>query len=112
MELSRVLAVVEFYDTTLREEYNVAPVQRFPGAPQYARTFGKDTLPAPELFHCRYMISEMRQMIADRRTEKVMRWYGFLQGVLWVQGIFTLDELKDHSRPDYPPPVFTVKVAR
>jgi hypothetical protein len=39
--------------------------------------------------------------------EKAHRWLGFIQGVLWLSGVFTLDELKEHSRkcsdePDKP----------
>jgi hypothetical protein len=30
--------------------------------------------------------------------EKAHRWLGFIQGVLWMSGCFTLDELKEHSR--------------
>jgi hypothetical protein len=29
---------------------------------------------------------------------KVFRWLGFLQGVLWSQAIFSLEELKKHNR--------------
>jgi len=29
-----------------------------------------------------------------------MRWLGFMQGALWVKGIYTIDELKAHNRPD------------
>jgi hypothetical protein len=32
------------------------------------------------------------------KREKAMRWLGFIQGVLWMSGTFTLDELKEHSR--------------
>ena len=28
----------------------------------------------------------------------VMRWLGFVQGVLWVQGVYTLENLKSHNR--------------
>lgn len=30
--------------------------------------------------------------------KKAMRWLGFMQGALWAAGVFTLDELKEHSR--------------
>lgn len=32
------------------------------------------------------------------RREKAHRWLGFIQGVFWMSGVFTLDELKEHSR--------------
>lgn len=34
----------------------------------------------------------------DGSTSKAMRWLGFMQGVLYITGIFKLDELKVHSR--------------
>lgn len=34
----------------------------------------------------------------DGSENKAMRWLGFCQGVLLATGVFTLDELKDHSR--------------
>lgn len=34
----------------------------------------------------------------DGSERKAMRWLGFMQGALWTLGIYTLDELKEHSR--------------
>lgn len=34
----------------------------------------------------------------DGGAEKANRWVGFAQGVLFAEGTFTLDELKEHSR--------------
>jgi hypothetical protein len=31
--------------------------------------------------------------------EKMNRWFGFIQGVLWCEGFFTIDEMREHSRP-------------
>lgn len=35
---------------------------------------------------------------ADGSTHKAMRWLGFMQGYLVAHDLFTLDEVKDHSR--------------
>lgn len=42
----------------------------------------------------------MRRLVDQARSarEKAHRWLGFIQGVLWMSGVFTLDELKEHSR--------------
>jgi len=29
---------------------------------------------------------------------KAMRWLGFMQGVMYSRGLFTLDDIKEHSR--------------
>lgn len=34
---------------------------------------------------------------ARSKREKAHRWLGFIQGVLWLSGVYTLDELKEHS---------------
>ena len=51
------------------------------------------------------MIPKMRGMLdtsalLTAHREKLMRWLGFMQGALWVKGIYTIDELKAHNRPD------------
>jgi len=33
-----------------------------------------------------------------RDIEKAMRWLGFVQGVLWLHGDFTLDQMREHNR--------------
>lgn len=52
------------------------------------------------LTHCHWMLDEMEKFVAEGRMEKVFRWLGFIQGCLWSTGYYTLDELKNHSRPD------------
>lgn len=32
--------------------------------------------------------------------EKFMRWLGFMQGALWSEGIYTIDEMREHNRSD------------
>ena len=50
--------------------------------------------------HLLSMIPTIRGFIAEGRREKAMRWLGFMQGVLWAEGIYTLHELMDHNRPN------------
>ncbi len=51
------------------------------------------------LAHCHGMISQIEDFVATDRMEKVFRWLGFIQGVLWVLRVYTLEELKSHNRP-------------
>jgi hypothetical protein len=47
------------------------------------------------------MIPKMDAMLvlpSQEDIEKFMRWLGFIQGVLWQRGWFTLEELKEHNR--------------
>ena len=50
--------------------------------------------------HCHGMLDQMEQFVAEGRIDKVFRWPGFIQGCLWSAGCYTLEELKNHSRPD------------
>lgn len=99
MDLDRVKAIVTYYDQALTSRWYLEAQPR-PHAPVVRAS----NLPHPALCHVRYMIAALLPMIEEGRTEKCMRWLGFIQGVLWMAGVFTLEELKNHSRPDFPPP--------
>ena len=53
-----------------------------------------------QLGHLLEMIPQMRVFLNEGRREKVMRWLGFIQGALWSQNLFTLEDLKNHNRPN------------
>jgi hypothetical protein len=53
--------------------------------------------------HIAWMIDECISMISNPGdTEynamytKVNRWIGFVQGVLWKEGLFTIDQMREH----------------
>jgi len=49
--------------------------------------------------HLYDMLSEMIFFPKDSKGhEKLNRWLGFMQGVLWLERVFTLDELRDHNK--------------
>jgi hypothetical protein len=54
--------------------------------------------------HVLSMLDRLEGLIDEGRREKVMRWYGFVQGALWAMGLFSVEELKAHSNPDVEPP--------
>jgi hypothetical protein len=45
------------------------------------------------------MLDKMLEFIRENRMEKVFRWLGFVQGVLWAHGIYSLENLQNHNRP-------------
>lgn len=51
------------------------------------------------IHHCRAMLPEIKEFVKEQRIEKAFRHLGFLQGCLWNQGIYTIEELKNHNRP-------------
>ncbi len=52
------------------------------------------------LAHCHGMLDKMEGFIKEGRIEKTFRWLGFIQGCLWSTGQFSLEDLKNHNRPD------------
>ena len=49
--------------------------------------------------HLHWMTYQMEDMLFEEDDmEKVMRWLGFLQGVLWNRGVYTIEQLKEHNR--------------
>lgn len=51
------------------------------------------------VMHVLYMIGKMREHLSDpSKIEKSMRWLGFIQGVLWVCHVATIEEMKDDNR--------------
>ena len=64
------------------------------------------TATVDNLNHCRWMCEKITEMmyaidnesIVDlEKTEKVHRWLGFIQGVLFSNGVFTISEMKEHN---------------
>ncbi len=56
---------------------------------------------APELLeHTRWMCDEIMVLVGsyDQHVEKIMRWLGFVQGVLWSTGTYSIDQMKDDNR--------------
>lgn len=48
--------------------------------------------------HLQSMIPQMRNFLQEGEEGKFYRWLGFMQGVLWLRGCYSLDELRDHNR--------------
>lgn len=54
------------------------------------------------LQHAAWMVDEMLSYIGVTEAEhydgdKVNRWIGFIQGVLWMYGVYTVDDLRQQT---------------
>jgi hypothetical protein len=49
--------------------------------------------------HLLYMCEMGKSLVINGRTEKAMRWLGFLQGVVWARGIASIDGMKHWNMP-------------
>lgn len=71
------------------------------------RNIGKIDYPHDELLdgethgleHCHGMLDKMVKFVREGRVEKVFRWLGFVQEVLWATRVYPLADLKNHNRP-------------
>jgi hypothetical protein len=55
------------------------------------------------LNHALWMCVKTREFLRQGRPAKAYRWIGTIQGILLMNGIFTISELKGHNRLDFPP---------
>jgi hypothetical protein len=44
------------------------------------------------------MCHKLVDLVHRGEVEKANRWLGFIQGVLYCDGWFTLDEIRDHNK--------------
>ncbi|MBI2097507.1 MAG: hypothetical protein HYT46_01035 [Candidatus Vogelbacteria bacterium] len=71
------------------------------------RGIGKTDYPHDDLLdrtevgldHCHGMLDKMVEFVREGRMEKVFRWLGFVQGVLWSNRVYTLTDFRNHNRP-------------
>lgn len=54
---------------------------------------------ANDMKHVRDMIPKMRKFLEQGRREKTFRWLGFMQGVFFSNGIYTVEAMANHNRP-------------
>ncbi len=49
------------------------------------------------LAHCHWMALEAKKF-AESKPDKAMRWLCFIQGALWADGDWSIEEFKDDNR--------------
>jgi len=50
------------------------------------------------LAHILAMVLQTRKLIEQGHKQEAMKWLGFIQGVLWLSGRFSLEKIKIHNR--------------
>lgn len=100
-----LLEVVRFYGEHLKDILGVGEPQRW-----VYEVDGGLVVPFKDeqLRHLRWMSGTILAMVASGEMSegKAFRWLGFMQGVLWSQGVFSLEQLKEHNRsPETDPPL-------
>jgi hypothetical protein len=90
MAPERVLEVIKIYrDRFIAEK--IEPIANpHSTKPQSAKAM---------LRHCHSMLIEMEGFVNEGQMEKVFRWLGFIQGVLWAMKWYKISELRLHNLP-------------
>lgn len=98
MTKEKIKSVFAFYLTEFeRKAPNLPPKQ----LDEIYVGVSRGLIPAtPMMAHCKFMCLEAQKFVDADRIEKAMRWLGFLQGFFYQEGYYTLEGLKNHSRPD------------
>lgn len=76
--------------------------------PPLAGPFDVPPTPRKAVAHCAGMLEKIEVFVKEGTPEswdKANRWLGFLQGVFWVQGIYTLNQMRDLNRDEAPAPL-------
>jgi hypothetical protein len=88
---AQVKQVVKAYQDRLeREGYR-------PGQIDFDRTTASFPR-SRQLEHTAWMCLEIQKALDAGERERAMRWFGFAQGVLWAQGIYAVNELREQNR--------------
>lgn len=98
MNRAKLLSIFQKYHEMLANESPLPISAQKLTATQFAEKAGT-VGPVAGMSHVMWMCEEAQQFVAEGRVEKAMRWLGFIQGVLWMSQVRTLNELKDDSKP-------------
>lgn len=88
MKPERIIEVVTRYETDLRDRSGIVPIQN-----PNAKTLDE------RLEHASWMCGEVKHFAQNSTTlDKAERWLGFIQGVLWGAGVYSIDEMRTDNR--------------
>lgn len=83
-------ALTKYHDLVVAK-FGVRPTKSHPG---WYTLFAKAMSIQQQAQHVSWMCIEAKKFLEVGRTEKAMRWLGFIQGWLWTVNIKVLDDLK------------------
>ena len=80
--------------------------------PEGEGPYASNPSPREALAHVHGMLGRVERQLDSCQSEagysedweKANRWLGFIQGVLWLHGDYTLDQLRGHNRTERPLP--------
>lgn len=73
--------------------------------PPQAGPMDRQPSPREAYAHVHGMLETIEKFLDEGTPEawdKANRWLGFLQGVFWLHGTYTLNQMRDHNRTETP----------
>lgn len=94
MNKEQLLKVLDLYVSDLKF-VNVNPARHLD-----LRISDMDKSRSFMLEHAHWMCVQMKELSEDYdiHVEKIMRWFGFTQGILWTTGFYSIDKMKNDNR--------------
>lgn len=53
--------------------------------------------------HVWWACEQAKTYVNEGRMEKAFRWLGFIQGALWMLGLYSIEEMANHNKPPEEP---------
>ncbi len=108
MDAQKVLSVLDTYEEKFKKNAAHASLQGLKLTPERAdvtkKLNGLHVVDQMErLSHVWWAVRQCRQFVQESRLEKAFRWLGFIQGALWYHGVYSIEELASHNKPDGEP---------
>lgn len=97
MTKAKLTQVLDRYETMLTSKYPDLEPERHVGELDDDEIEGGNQI----VRHLMFTVRGARELLEQpERREKLMRHLGFIQGVLWTVGLYTVEELMHHNMPD------------
>ena len=48
--------------------------------------------------HAKWMLDRIEEFVAEGKLDKANRWLGFVQGIFYCFGTYTINQMRDHNR--------------
>jgi hypothetical protein len=89
----KILSVIAFYEDQCAMRWpKIKPAEK--------KLIAVQGLIPEHVAHIKSMFPRMREFVAEGRRDKAFRWLGFIQGWLWCNGAFSVEELGTHNKPE------------
>lgn len=97
MTPEKIKKIIQNYRETIN---SIAPV--FSSTPysvdKYVENIYVDSVAQDVINQVLWMCDQIDDMLIHNNVDKSMRWLGFIQGILWITGVKTIDEMREDNR--------------